>query len=297
LPLANHKVVVTELNSYSEIDPVMKDAVLHCPYDQLVDFCVSIVNNPKLRQQYENQGYATLKKRLGTPIIGAAMENYLAGVDRPKLHTQAKPAGELPKKLRLGSGNQWSFDYLNIDADPQVRSDLTLEIGKALDFSANFESWRFGHIQLKEGHFDYISAQQVMHTVEDLTTALKNCLYLLAEDGLLEITVPYYLATEAWKNPKTKRAFNEQSFDFLKEQQFEFSGKKYQLHVDSWLYIMEEYGIKLHTEQLMGIEQLAKTPNAITCISIKLSKKQIPQESDIMHHLNQQYQTGRYRYD
>ena len=298
LPLANHKVFVTELNAYSEIDPVMKDAVLHCPYDQLVDLCVSLVNNPALRQHYETQGYATLKQRLGTPIIGAAMERYLANADRPLLVAQ-NTSTDLPKKLRLGSGNQWSFDFLNIDADPNVRSDLTLEIGQELDFSAGFASWRFGQVQLNEGHFDYIKADNVLQSVDDLTTALKNCLYLLAEDGLLEITVPYYLATNAWRDPKTKRAFNEQSFAFLKEQQFEFTGQQYQLQVENVLHIMESYGIELHTKQQMGIEQLSRTPNAITSLSVKFRKKRIAaaESKDVIGHLNQLYQTGRYRYD
>lgn len=298
LPLANHKVFVTELNPYSEIDPVMKEAVLHCPYDQLVDFCVSIVNNPELRKQYETQGYTALKQRLGTPIIGAAMERYLAEAIRPTQVAVSK-TDTLPKKLRLGSGNRWTFDYLNIDADPNVRSDMTLEIGKEIDFLANRESWRFGKVQLKEGYFDLINAENVLQSVEDLTVALKNCLYLLAEDGLLEVTVPYYLSTNAWRDPKTKRAFNEQSFAFLKDHLFELSGKKYQLQVTNLLHIMESYGIELHTEQQMGIEQLSRAPNAITSLSLKFTKKRIEanESNDIIGHLNQLYLTGRYRFD
>lgn len=299
LPLANHKVFVTELNDYSEIDPVMKDAVLHCPYEQLVDFCVSIINNPELRQQYARQGYSTLKQRLGTPIIGAAMERYLDASTQPTLVAQTNPSMPLPKKLRLNSGERWSFDYLNIDTDTNVRSDLTLDIGQAINFSNEFKSWRFGQVHLQEGYFDYINAEQVMHCVDDLTTALKNCLFLLAEDGLLEITVPYYLAISAWKDPQTKRAFNEHSFAFINNMTFDFLGKKYKLQVTNLLHIMEEYGIKLHTEQQMNVEQLARTPNAIMSLSVKLTKKRIDDNASAsaLDYLNQRYKTGRYHYD
>lgn len=119
LPLANHKVVVTELNSYSEIDTDLKDAVLHCPYDQLVDFCVNVVANPELRMQYEKQGYDIFKNRAGAPIVGEAMERYLAQSELPS-HT-TKPTYSLPKQLRLGSGTRWSFDVLNVDNDPNVQ--------------------------------------------------------------------------------------------------------------------------------------------------------------------------------
>ena len=298
LPLANHKVFVTELNSYSEIDPAMKDAVLHCPYDQLVDFCVSIVNNPELRKQYETQGYAALKQRLGTPIIGAAMERYLENATRPTQVALSK-TDDLPKKLRLGSGERWSFDYLNIDTDPNVRSDLTLEIGKEIDDLAHYDSWRFGKIQLKEGHFDYINAENVLQTVEDLTVALKNCLYLLAEDGLLEVTVPHYLAMSAWRDPRTKRAFNDQSFGFLNNKIFDFSGKKYKLQITNLMHLMEEYGIKLHAEQQFGVEQLSRTPNAIMTLSMKFTKKLIAtdESGDAIKALYDTYLTRRYHYD
>lgn len=298
LPLANHKVVVTELNTYSEIDPVMKDGVLHCPYDQLVDFCVSIVKNPELRKQYEQQGYTTFKQNIGTAIIGAAMERYLADSTHPTQFSPSKTYN-LPKMLRLGSGERWSFDYLNLDADPRIRSDLALAIGKEIDFSASHDSWRFGNVHLKEGHFDYINAEHLLHTVDDLTIAFKNCLYLLAEDGILEVTVPYYLAISAWRDPRTKRAFNEQSFAFLDTMHCEFSGRKYKLQVVNLMHIMEAYGIELHNQKQMGVEQLSRTPNAIMSLSIKFTKKCILSNESIdpRKALYDSYQAGRYYYE
>jgi hypothetical protein len=299
LPLANHKVVVTELNTYSEIDPEMKNAILHCPYDQLVDFCVSVVNDPELRKQYENQGYATLKQRSGIPIIGAAMDRYLENTSRDTQISSPAKRYDLPKKMRLESGERWSFDYLNIDTDPNVRSDLTLEIGQSIDFSADLNSWRFGQVQLKEGYFNYINAENVMQSVGDLTIALENCVYLLAEDGILEVTVPYYLATSAWRHPKTKRAFNEQSFAFLNNKIFNLSGQQYTLQITNLMQIMESYGMEIHTNQNLNIEQLSRLPNAIMSLSIKFTKKRVAAQASNtpLDHLNNIYQRARYHYD
>ncbi|AXI03393.1 hypothetical protein [Aquirhabdus parva] len=297
LPLANHKVVVTELNSYSEIDDDLKDAVLHCPYDQLVDFCVSVVANPELRLQYEKQGYDIFKKRAGAPIVGQAMERYLAQAEHPI--QIVKPSPLLPKQLRLGSGTRWSFDVFNIDHDPNVRSDLTLNIGKDIDFSQQYHSWRFGNIKLPESYFDTIHADQVLQSVDDLIIALKNCGYMLAEGGTIDINVPYYLAVQAWRDPKTKRAFNEQSFAFLEQYQFDVAGKKFKLNVDNLVHIMESFGISLHTEQQMELPELSRTPNAITSLRIKLSKQYIVEKNDPnpVAHLDQIFQRGRYYYD
>ena len=73
--LANRKAVVTECHAGTEIEDGMQDAVAAAPYDRLVDACVDLVANSRLREALEQRGFARMAARDETVILRAALSN------------------------------------------------------------------------------------------------------------------------------------------------------------------------------------------------------------------------------
>jgi hypothetical protein len=71
--LANRKAVVTECHAGTEIDADMQDAVVPAPYDRLVDACVELVGDSRLREALEQRGFARIVARDETAILRTAL--------------------------------------------------------------------------------------------------------------------------------------------------------------------------------------------------------------------------------
>jgi hypothetical protein len=71
--LANRKAVVTECHAGTEIDADMQDAVVPARYDRLVDACVDLVGNVRLREALEQRGFARIRARDETVILRTAL--------------------------------------------------------------------------------------------------------------------------------------------------------------------------------------------------------------------------------
>ena len=71
--LANRKAVVTECHAGTEIEAGMHDAVAPATYDRLVDACVELVENSRLREALERRGFARMTARDETVILRSAL--------------------------------------------------------------------------------------------------------------------------------------------------------------------------------------------------------------------------------
>ena len=147
----------------------------------------------------------------------------------------------LPKHAIVGSGKSYDQDKLNIDVNEKWHPDIVANISDVDLLDREFSSRRFGNVRLTSSLFDSILASHVLQHIEDMVTAMTNCITLLAPEGLFYISVPYDLSYGAWQDPTHVRAMNERS----------------------WLYYCEWYWYIGWTEAEIDLVKLSYTYSAL----------------------------------
>ena len=71
------KAVVCELYPDSEIDPILRDAVVGAPYDALVDTVLALLADPVRRAALERAGLPLLRRLSQTAHVGPALQRFL----------------------------------------------------------------------------------------------------------------------------------------------------------------------------------------------------------------------------
>jgi len=71
--LANRKAVVTECNADTEIDPEYRDAMCAAPYDELVQRCIELIQNPIARFALQDRGLGIFSRRSQAQLLKSAM--------------------------------------------------------------------------------------------------------------------------------------------------------------------------------------------------------------------------------
>jgi SAM-dependent methyltransferase len=115
-----------------------------------------------------------------------------------------------PSCLNLGSGKDRKDEYFNADIQSRVNPDWVVDISKPI--FGEVVKTRFGDVEIKEGMFSKIIANDVLEHIPDLVSAMTNCKDLLTKGGEFHIHVPYDLSYGAWQDPTHVRAFNEKSW-------------------------------------------------------------------------------------
>lgn len=117
-----------------------------------------------------------------------------------------------PVELHIGSGKDYMLGWLNVDILEAAKPDLLLDLSKDIDFPVRAVSPIVGAVELGEGQFDVIYANNVLEHVPNLPRLMENCLFLLRDGGKMVIEVPYEHAPTAWQDPTHVRALNENSW-------------------------------------------------------------------------------------
>jgi len=118
----------------------------------------------------------------------------------------------VPSVMNLGSGKDYKLGWLNIDILLQAQPDVVLNLGEIVDLPLRMSTLGGGQLELNEGQFDHIYANNVLEHVPDLPCLMGNLLRLLKSDGVLEVEVPYEKAPSAWQDPTHLRAMNKSSW-------------------------------------------------------------------------------------
>ncbi|MFM2343823.1 MAG: hypothetical protein RLZZ210_431, partial [Pseudomonadota bacterium] len=275
--LANHKAVVSELGKNTSIEPDIKKAIYYGDLESLPELCVDLVTNPSKRKKLQETGHNIIKQRDATKFVQKGMEKYLSSVEQIfSIPTHIKQtACSLPKSLNLGCGVDWKYDMLNLDYDDRYKPDLLIDLNKQNDFTADFDTWRFGKHSNIKGYFSSIHANYVFECVDNLANAMTNCLNLLEEDGVLYIKVIYDLSINAWSSPEYKRHFNENSFfyysnsiNLLNLGWYEYAFEFVEYHIS-----LSSYGLDQYYENDGNFDKVKNLPRAIDYLTFKLKKR------------------------
>jgi SAM-dependent methyltransferase len=256
--LANHKAVVAECGTDTEIDPDMRDAVLAVPYTGLAHACLALVRDAQARMRLEQAGFSRMANRL--------QQDYLTRV------MQDAPEPALPRSLNLGSGKDWRAECLNLDFQGTWHPDVVLDVCAPLDPLRVHDTERFGPIRLAPGSFDEILANDVLEHLPDLMTAMTNALELLADGGVFRIKVPYDLSYGAWQDPTHVRAFNERSWLYYTDWYWYMGWDASRFDLASLQLVPSPVGTALMAKGMQG-EDLARQPRAIDEMVAVLKKR------------------------
>ncbi len=271
--LANHKAVVSELSPQTDIEPDIREAIVSGSRDELPELCWQLVHDDVRRAALERKGFEIFSKRNAAAILKPVVDKYLANLNT-KPTAQISPT--LPKLLHIGAGPYWRFDAVNIDQRADFSPDIVLNIDQPILFNKQFDSWRFGQINLSQDYFNKIIANNVFQCCDDLIQTLTNCLNLLEENGVLELEVPHDLSYGAWSIAQTQRTFNERTWERLLENwwQYGWETHRFECFNQSFL-IVNSYGFEVLDANNQDWGVALKTPRAIDAIRVFLRKRKL----------------------
>jgi SAM-dependent methyltransferase len=295
--LSNGVPVVSEISARADadIDSDLRKALQPVAYDQLVARCLELVKNKPLRAALAKGCIQYM--RAPERASSAAMKQVLAWVQHCTGWAASNPAPseqtlaarseyaywKAPSTLNIGSGREYNPAWVNADISMQWEPDWLVDLAKPIDFDNRDVIFGAHGIQrLERGMFETIKASEVLEHVSDATVFMENCLNLLCDGGVLNVTVPYDLSYGAWQDPTHVRAFNERSFWYYCHWHWYLGWMTHRFDTVELLYSLSEYGHEINNKGGMKLEQIAAIPRAVDHIMVKLVKRPLSAE-EIAH--------------
>jgi hypothetical protein len=268
--LANAKAVVAECSSGTALEQGLADSLLGCPYDSLVDGCLSLLQNEEERRRLEIRGFQWFSQRKESEILSIALRESTSAIEKTS-EVQISTV-QFPKKLNLGSGKDWREDHFNVDFDAYWEPDAVLDFNHPLPIGKPLETQRFGTIVLENNSFDEIIANDSLEHIPSLMTAMTSCLRLLKVGGLFRISVPYDLSWGAWQDPTHVRAFNERSWLYYTDWFWYMGWTEARFDLAQFDLSLSPVGEALKQQHMKG-EDLVRHPRAVDQMRVVLRKR------------------------
>lgn len=179
-----------------------------------------------------------------------------------------------PKKINLGSGNNYKFGYLNVDTTLNVKPDIVLDLSQRdIEFPLVVNGVD-GEIVIDEGQFDELVAYNVLEKVIDLRTLMSNCLRILKVGGVMRVRVPYDLSYGAWQDPTHVRAFNQKSWLCYTDRFWQLEWHQHRFSIERLEYQLSEVGL-LHYKSNKILEEILTIPRAVDLMEVDLRKVEL----------------------
>jgi len=303
--LANRKAVVAEPTLDLDADEILRGGVRMAAFAELARACQRLNTDTDGRNALELRGFDAVRRRDAATILkralarlpealreaGTAGERRFvstgptgwartsgdAGGEAPRPRAGAAPGG-VPAVLNLNGGRDPVEEAVNLDwpgaatpagmAPPDVRADPCdpAVVGQV------FETERFGPVALLAGGFRRILAPWVPARARDLVGLMTTCLTLLAEDGVLELLVPYDLSHGAWADPANVRAFNEHAFTAFTDGHAAIGWTEARFVLQSLEFAFTRLGERLEAEGAK-VDTILRTPRAVDAMRVVLRKR------------------------
>lgn len=273
--LSNKKAVVSEITPNTEVPNFLKDVLCFAPYESLVDKCVEIIKDIKMKENLENAGYQAFKENKQSDILKKLMQSENTIASNIKNSFQ-----NAPRSLNIGSGKDFKHDCVNIDIQGYWSPDIVADLSDKNLLGKEFITERFGKLKIEKGIFDRIICNDVIEHIPDVVNAMTNCLNMLSVNGKFEISVPYDLSYGAWQDPTHVRAFNERSWLYYTDWHWYLGWTETRFKLVKLTYIASDIGQKMLQD---GCDQdiLQRTPRAIDSMSVVLEKIILSEEEKL----------------
>jgi hypothetical protein len=185
LLLANRKAVVSEISDTTDVEPDLRDAVVHGDIDALPELCRQLVNDAARRATVEQRGFELFSKRDERAYLQSALERLT--VRRPVERIRPVPAN--PTEMTVGARDCWSLEALNVDRTDTTYPDSVLNMFQSLSLPCCLPTARYGEVRLVPGRFDRITAGLRASDIANLAPFIRNALLLLRDGGTLNMTL------------------------------------------------------------------------------------------------------------
>ena len=267
-PLSNGIPIISENFPVSSAPLLYTESILTPGSHDFVDFVVHLFQNPNHFQEISQKSLCVFQESKNNIEFDAILEKTLALIDNSSTQNQKKTA----EKLNLGSGKDYRFDHLNVDLRPEVFPDLIFDLSKKINFPVDCLGENGQPIQISEGQFDEIIANDVLEHVPDLERLMTNCLKILKEGGEFKINVPYDLSLGAWQDPTHIRGFNQNSWLYYTDWFWYLAWFEWRFDLKQLEFILSPLGAEL---QKQNIDQniLLRTPRAVESMKLNLVKR------------------------
>jgi SAM-dependent methyltransferase len=267
---ANRRPVLSERNASTEIDPDLEPCCRWCdPTDPkaMIEAARELVYSKPLRAKQAEAAFAVW--------TSLRQEDFLLKLTgRPTHAIAGQTSAPLPKRLNIGSGNDFRQDYLNIDIDPSANPDLVLDFSLPLDPAACYQTKRFGTIRLTPGCFERVQCSQMLEHVRDLPQTMRNILDMLSDGGEAHIDVPYDLSCGAWQDPTHVRAMNEKSWLYFAEHSYYLGWRDARFDIVSLDFMMPPRTRERVSNGEISLEEVLRLPREVSEMRVVLRKRQ-----------------------
>jgi SAM-dependent methyltransferase len=267
-PLINGIPVISE-NFPTESAPEIYQKVLFTPHDDdFCDYVFKTLKDSSLFNAKAKEKLSVFEKYIFEDEFDTALNTALNYFNSKEL---LRTQEEKFTKINLGSGKDYKRGYLNIDLRKEVLPDILLDLSNQILFPVYVKSEHFGLIELAEGQFDEIIANDVLEHVPNLETLMGNCLKVLKTGGKFIINVPYELSYGAWQDPTHIRGFNQNSWLYYTDWFWYLDWFEFRFHLSELNYTLSTYGQELLKN---GVDErvLVLTPRAIDSMRVVLTK-------------------------
>ncbi|TDR31007.1 hypothetical protein [Hydromonas duriensis] len=279
--LANSKAVVSEIAPNTDIDDDIRAAVVGGQAQDLPQLCWDLIHDDARRHDLGRKAFELFSQRHAAHALKPAIERYLAQLNaKPaQLGNPPEHSVALPKILQIGAAEKWNFMYCNIDANANFAPDLPIDISQPVPFEQPLHSWRFGHTTLTQGYFDKIIAKNVFQRVSNLQQALTNCLELLSEGGIVELSVPLDLSLDSWSSLEDCRTFNSSTWEKLLDEWWTYGWTHHRLEIASIEFgLHNPYGMGVLKDNANDWDSALRMPRAIDTMNVVLRKRALTNE-------------------
>ena len=262
--LANRRTVIAEGDADTEVYDGLENAVCLVPYDKLVDSCVQLVDDPARRFELATAGYAWMAARPLAPLLAPHLRQLVANHASPNLVAP-------PDKLKLGGISRPLPGVITVDIDNPA-ADIAWNPLEPLPVKRWWPTARFGVLRLEEERYSDIDLGDLPLRIVDWPGYLLGCCRLLRPGGTIRFTVPHELSGQAWADPRTQRAFAQDSFRQFGDAHISLGWQDVCLDVQDVSAILSENG-KRQLEQGEAAATVLNTPRAVERMNVILVKR------------------------
>jgi acetyltransferase-like isoleucine patch superfamily enzyme/SAM-dependent methyltransferase len=186
--LANHKFVLSESSPNDPDAEAFKDGVAFADCDQMVESCLSFLQNSQERQRIAGAGFQLMTQRLETDFLQESLQN------------EQLPSGNLVR-VDLGCGARKAPGFIGVDIFPAPGVDIIADLSTAFPFEDNSVD------ELRA--YDFIE-----HLPDRLRTM--NEIWRVCKDGaLVDLFVPSTDGRGAFQDPTHVSFWNVNSFQYF----------------------------------------------------------------------------------
>jgi acetyltransferase-like isoleucine patch superfamily enzyme/SAM-dependent methyltransferase len=186
--LANHKFVLSESSPNDPDAESFKDGVAFADYDQIVESCLSFLQNPQERQRIAEAGFQLMTQRPETELLQKALQD------------EQTPPGNLVR-VDLGCGARKAPGFIGVDIFPAPGVDIVADLSTAFPFEDN--------------SVDELRAYDFIEHVPDRLRTMNEIWRVCKDGALVDLFVPSTDGRGAFQDPTHFSFWNVNSFQYF----------------------------------------------------------------------------------